>query len=490
MTDTPLSHTPSDHDPASRTGNWRGSLTVMFTDMKGFTQRTSAQSRSATLDLLKRHRELLLPVIVRFGGRLVKGIGDAFLVTFESPTDAVLSGIALQETLRTHNATLSSEESVEIRVAINTGEVLVEDGDVYGEAVNIAARIEGIAEPNEVYFTESTYLSMNRSEVPSAEIGYRILKGIPDRIKVFKVLKDGETLAAVAADIPPPPAAEAALAAAPRVRRLAAFAIDLLLAIVIVGLLLAPAQKRHLQAQVRLVGQAETLSGELAERWQKALAEMLTGQREVDSRLPMADRVRAFRGELIAFIQQRGLQRRSRRDLLAVMESDPAMRERIKAFRDEVASELRGAISGWLGDPSMPLPSGLALPASVEKHRQAVTRWQARQRQFANAGALGAILLLLVHAWIGVGWRGRTLGKHWLRLHVVRADGSRPGWLRGLVRALGYLPSAGFFAAGFAWTWVDRRRRGWHDLIAGTCVVPGRPPVPAKQGRVEVATRP
>ncbi|HEY5720218.1 MAG TPA: adenylate/guanylate cyclase domain-containing protein, partial [Gammaproteobacteria bacterium] len=154
-------------------------LSVMFTDIQGYTARTSAQSRDATLQLLKRHRDLLLPVLARYGGRLVKGIGDAFLVTFDSPTDAVLAGIAVQETLAAHNAGVPDAQQLRIRVAIHTGEVLLAEDDVYGEAVNIAARIEGIAEPGEVYFTEATYLSMNRAEVPSAEIGYRILKGIP-----------------------------------------------------------------------------------------------------------------------------------------------------------------------------------------------------------------------------------------------------------------------------------------------------------------------
>src|SRR3990167_6712864 len=120
-------------------------LTIVFTDIKGFTSRTSAQSRSATVDLI-----------------------------------------------REHNAKLAEADRIEIRVAINTGEVAIEEGDVYGEAVNIAARIEGIAEANDVYFTESTYLAMNKTEVPSAEIGYRMLKGIPQKIKVYRVLREGE----------------------------------------------------------------------------------------------------------------------------------------------------------------------------------------------------------------------------------------------------------------------------------------------------------
>jgi hypothetical protein len=162
----------------------------MFTDMKGYTSRTSVQSREATLGMIMQHKKLLLPIIQGYGGRLVKTIGDAFLVTFESPTDAVLAGMALQKKLRRYNKDLPEDQQIEVRIAINTGEVIEDEADIFGEAVNIASRIEGISKPNEIYFTESTYLSMNRTEVPSAEIGYRILKGIPNKVKIYKVLWD------------------------------------------------------------------------------------------------------------------------------------------------------------------------------------------------------------------------------------------------------------------------------------------------------------
>ncbi|HNY10339.1 MAG TPA: adenylate/guanylate cyclase domain-containing protein [Candidatus Wallbacteria bacterium] len=166
-------------------------LTIMFTDIKGFTQRTSQQSRSATLDLLKRHNDILIPIFEARKGRIIKTIGDAFLVVFESPTNAVLTGIELQKQLGEHNKNSDDDDLLEVRVAINTGEVSLVDNDVFGEAVNIASRLESISEANDVYFTESTYLAMNKAEVPTAEIGYRLFKGIPDKIKIFKVLREG-----------------------------------------------------------------------------------------------------------------------------------------------------------------------------------------------------------------------------------------------------------------------------------------------------------
>lgn len=165
-------------------------LTVMFTDIKGFTKRTSLQSRQKLNEFLRIHDDLLKPVFEKYNGRVVKTIGDAFLTVFEAPTDAVLCGKKIQEVLKEHNEKAPKSKQLEVRVAINTGEVNIRENDVFGEPVNVAARIEGIAKPNRVYFTEAVYLSMNKSEVPSAHIGETRLRGIPDTVKLYCVLPD------------------------------------------------------------------------------------------------------------------------------------------------------------------------------------------------------------------------------------------------------------------------------------------------------------
>ena len=197
-------------------------LTIMLTDIKGFTSKTASSSRTQVFEMIERHKQLVLPVVEKFKGTLVKTIGDAFLVTFDSPTDAVLCGIAIQDVLKAHNADRNSDDKIEIRIAINTGEVTLTDNDVYGDAVNITARIESIAEAGEVFFTEAVYLSMNKKEVPSSEIGYRQFKNVPEKIKVYRVLREtpiGEPdplaakPAAVESAAQPPAAGPAAVAA-------------------------------------------------------------------------------------------------------------------------------------------------------------------------------------------------------------------------------------------------------------------------------------
>jgi len=165
-------------------------LTIVFTDIKGFTERTSKADREFVLRLREKHDSLLKPIVRQYGGYLVKTIGDAFLLTFESPTNALLCALMMQDRLREYNLTAAPLEKIEIRVAINTGEVSVTDGDILGEPVNVASRVEHITEANEVWFTEATYLAMNKQEVPNSLVGEFRLKGVPEALKVYRVVQD------------------------------------------------------------------------------------------------------------------------------------------------------------------------------------------------------------------------------------------------------------------------------------------------------------
>ena len=118
-------------------------LTILFIDMVGFTERTSLQSREQNRSMLRNYNRLLLSVISGYGGRHVKSIGDALLVTFRSPTDGVRCGMAMIDSVAEFNAPLPVESQIHVRVALNVGEVRMERHDVFGEAVNVAARVEG-----------------------------------------------------------------------------------------------------------------------------------------------------------------------------------------------------------------------------------------------------------------------------------------------------------------------------------------------------------
>jgi class 3 adenylate cyclase len=162
-------------------------VAIVFTDIKGFSERTGRQSHEENKRMLRLHDALLMPVFRAFDGRLVKTIGDAFLVVFPSPTRAVLCGVAIQDRLWDYNRRVPAPDQIHVRVAINLGEVREEKGDVFGEPVNIAARVETIAEAGEVLFTEAIYLAMNKAEVPAEEAGTHQLKGISTPIRVWRV---------------------------------------------------------------------------------------------------------------------------------------------------------------------------------------------------------------------------------------------------------------------------------------------------------------
>ena len=174
------------HAPKIKTAT----LTVMMTDIAGYTERTSRVSREESARWLALHDHLLQPVFRSFGGRVVKTLGDAFLVTFSSPTDAVLSACAIQDRLWLHNRGARSEDTIHVRIALSAGEVRLHKGDVFGEPVNLAARLEGVAQPGEVLVSDAVYATMNAAEVKLTSRGEHQLKGIPRPVMVYAAVPD------------------------------------------------------------------------------------------------------------------------------------------------------------------------------------------------------------------------------------------------------------------------------------------------------------
>jgi adenylate cyclase len=162
-------------------------LAILLTDIAGFSETTVQQSRQENARLLASHNRILLPIIRRYKGRHVKSIGDALLLVFRSPTDAMLCAMAMQDALFEYNRNTPGDQQIHIRVAASLGEVRVTRNDVFGEAVNITSRIEGITPADEIYMSEAVYMAMNKAEVPSHEVGWRELKGLSAPIRIFNI---------------------------------------------------------------------------------------------------------------------------------------------------------------------------------------------------------------------------------------------------------------------------------------------------------------
>ena len=175
-------------------------LAVMLTDMKGFTAATRRQSREENARMLALQDELVLPVVRAFRGRPVKTMGDAYLVLFASPTSALLCGMAVQDRLWDYGRRVLPGERIEVRVVLTLGEVRLVGsgvrGDVYGEAVNLAARVEAEAEAGEIWFSEAVRLVADPTQVETEDLGTRRLKGIDEEAHLFRVRRapsrDGE----------------------------------------------------------------------------------------------------------------------------------------------------------------------------------------------------------------------------------------------------------------------------------------------------------
>jgi class 3 adenylate cyclase len=167
-------------------------LTILFTDLKDYTARAATTSRQGLMALLATNRRVVETAVAGHGGTIVKTIGDAYLVTFESATNAVLAGLDIQRAAAAANDGAPDADRLELRVGVCTGEVtLADDRDVYGTAVNVASRVQSLADVGEVLFTESTWHAINRPEIAYDDLGPRELKGIATPVRVYRA-KVGE----------------------------------------------------------------------------------------------------------------------------------------------------------------------------------------------------------------------------------------------------------------------------------------------------------
>ena len=169
-------------------------LVLLLSDMKGYTARTSRQTRVENERMLALHDALLLPVVRGFAGTKLKGIGDAVLAGFDSPTDAVLCAMAVQDRLAAYNAGAAAGEAIEVRISLSQGEVRVDRKDVNGEPVLLAIEAGARADAGDVVLTDAVYLSMNKSEVPTEVLGDQPVRG-GGSVRLRRALRSGPRVA-------------------------------------------------------------------------------------------------------------------------------------------------------------------------------------------------------------------------------------------------------------------------------------------------------
>ena len=161
---------------------------IMFTDMIGYTV-LSQKNEVSALQLLEEHRRIVRPFFAKHNGLEIKTIGDAFLVEFASALEAVRCAFEIQQSLHELNSGRSANEKLSLRIGVHLGDVIHGQNDVYGDAVNIASRIEPLADSGGISITEQVYDQIkNKFEFPFSSIGKKELKNVSEPTEVFRVV--------------------------------------------------------------------------------------------------------------------------------------------------------------------------------------------------------------------------------------------------------------------------------------------------------------
>lgn len=163
--------------------------TILAADVAGYS-RLVARDEEAALRTLKSHRDILMDLIARHRGRVFGTAGDSVIAEFGSAVEAVRCAMTAQERLAEENANLPPDHQMHLRIGINVGDVMVDGDDLLGDAVNIAARLESLAEPGGITISGSTFDQVrNRLSVGFQDLGPQKVKNIPEPVRTFRLIE-------------------------------------------------------------------------------------------------------------------------------------------------------------------------------------------------------------------------------------------------------------------------------------------------------------
>ncbi len=172
----------------SEAGVERRLTTILAADVVGYS-RLMAADEAGTLAQLKTHRkEIIEPKAAEYGGRTVKLMGDGTLMEFGSVVDAVTFAVDVQRAMALRNTDVPEDQRITYRMGINIGDIIVEGEDIYGDGVNIAARLEGLADPGGICVARNVFDQVEaKVDLAFEDLGEQEVKNIPKPVQVFKV---------------------------------------------------------------------------------------------------------------------------------------------------------------------------------------------------------------------------------------------------------------------------------------------------------------
>src|SRR5437870_7438550 len=172
--------------------------TILAADVVGYSRLMGEDETGTLAALMRRRREVMEPQVARHGGRIFKLMGDGVLVEFQSVVSAVQCAVDIQKAMSAANATLPENKQIVLRIGVNLGDVIVQGSDLYGDGVNLAARLEGLAEPGGVCISETAYQHV-RQKLPLAyqDLGEQQVKNFAEPVRVYRVAPRAAGAAAV-----------------------------------------------------------------------------------------------------------------------------------------------------------------------------------------------------------------------------------------------------------------------------------------------------
>jgi len=164
---------------------------ILAADIAGYSALMGSDEARTVRDL-KGHQAVVLPMVGDFGGRIIDTAGDGILAEFPSIVNAVECAVAIQRRMAERNAAIEPERRIEFRIGINFGDVIYDDARIFGDSINVAARLEVIAEPGGICVSSKVYEEI-RGKIDSVydDLGERQLKNIAQPVRVYGIRLDG-----------------------------------------------------------------------------------------------------------------------------------------------------------------------------------------------------------------------------------------------------------------------------------------------------------
>ena len=160
---------------------------ILAADIAGYSTLMGENDLETVADL-KGHQSAVLPMISGYNGRVIDTAGDGILAEFPSVFNAVKCAVAIQEVMRERNASVAPDRRMQFRIGVNQGDVLFDDNRIYGDGINIAARLEGLCEPGGICISSKVYDEIKgRFEIDYEDIGDQTLRNIASPVRVFRI---------------------------------------------------------------------------------------------------------------------------------------------------------------------------------------------------------------------------------------------------------------------------------------------------------------